>query len=84
MLHQASVDIAKEGERPIIDIDTLRHVNTQIISSLEEILRIQDEGRKLRAASEQAYQQIETELVTHTMNFAQQSSLLSGADEVKI
>jgi uncharacterized protein YaaN involved in tellurite resistance len=81
MLKQASVEIAKEGERPIIDIETLRYVNTQIISSLEDILRIQDEGRKMRTESERAYQQIEAELAAQSMKFAQQTSVLSGADE---
>jgi uncharacterized protein YaaN involved in tellurite resistance len=82
MLHQATVDIAKEGERPIIDAETLRHVNTQIISSLDEIVRIQEEGRKLRAESEKVYRDIEGELVAHTLKYAQQTSLLSGAQEV--
>jgi uncharacterized protein YaaN involved in tellurite resistance len=84
MLRQATVDIAKEGERPIIDIETLRHVNTQIISSLEDILRIQEEGRKLRAESEQAYAQIEGELAAQAMKFARSGSLLSGEQEVSL
>jgi uncharacterized protein YaaN involved in tellurite resistance len=83
MLRQASVDIAKEGERPIIDLETLRHVNAQIIGSLEDIMRIQEEGRKMRAESEKAYSQIESELVAQAIKYSAQTSLLSGAQEVQ-
>jgi len=83
MLRQATVDIARESERPVIDIDTLKHVNTQVIASLEDILKIQEEGRKLRAESEKAYQQIEDELAAQTMKFAENVSLISGGEEAR-
>lgn len=61
-LHQATVDTAKESERGIVDIETLQHTNKELISTLDEILTIQKEGREKRQAAEQELNKIENEL----------------------
>lgn len=64
MLKQGSIGIAKEAERSVVDMETLRQTNSDLITTVNEVLRIQDEGRQKRAAAEQELQQIETELKT--------------------
>lgn len=57
-----TVEIAKESERGIVDIETVKYTNEQLISTLDEVLRIQDEGRAKRKAAESELVRIETEL----------------------
>ena len=61
-LKTGSVEIAKESERSIVDIETVRHTNEQLITTLDEVLRIQDEGRTKRLAAENEMIKIENEL----------------------
>jgi len=62
MLKQGTVEIAQESERGIVDIETIAYTNQQLISTLDEVLRIQDEGREKRKAAEAELIRIETEL----------------------
>lgn len=61
-LRQATVDITREAERGIVDIETLTHTNEQLIATLDEIQQIQKEGRDKRIAAEAELGRIETEL----------------------
>ena len=61
-LHQGSVNIAKEAERGIIDLETLQKTNLELISTLEEVKQIQDDGRTRRAQAEAELEKIEGEL----------------------
>ena len=61
-LHQGSVEIAREAERGIIDIETLQKTNTELISTLEEVRQIQADGASKRAAAEVELGRIEGEL----------------------
>ena len=61
-LHQGSVAIAKEAERGIVDIETLQKTNLELISTLEEVRQIQDDGRARRQAAEAELEKIEGEL----------------------
>ena len=61
-LKQATVESAKEAERGIVDIETLRHTNEMLISTMDEVLAIQNEGRQKRAAAEKDLAQIEAQL----------------------
>ncbi len=61
-LHQGSVSIAKEGERGIVELETLKKTNQELISTLEEVRQIQDDGRARRAAAEEELGRIEGEL----------------------
>lgn len=63
-LKQGTVDIARESERGIVDLETVQHTNQQLISTLDEVLKIQDEGRAKRRAAETELVRIESELKT--------------------
>ena len=61
-LHQGSVDIARESERGIVDIETLQKTNQELIATLEEVRQIQADGAKKRAEAEAELGRIEGEL----------------------
>ncbi|MBR0353998.1 MAG: toxic anion resistance protein [Oscillospiraceae bacterium] len=61
-LHQGSVSVAQESERGIVDIETLKKTNEELIKTLDEVRQIQDEGRARRAAAEEELGRIEGEL----------------------
>ena len=61
-LHQGTVGIAKEAERGIVDMETLKKTNLELISALDEVRQIQDEGRERRAEAEEELGRIEGEL----------------------
>ena len=61
-LKVATIEAAKESERGIVDIETLRHTNESLISTLDEVMKIQTEGRAKRAAAESELQSMENEL----------------------
>ena len=61
-LKQGSVDIAKEAERSIIDIETLQHTNEQLIATLDEVMQIQRDGAQKRQEAEKELRRIEGEL----------------------
>ncbi|MBQ1322060.1 MAG: toxic anion resistance protein [Solobacterium sp.] len=63
-LHQATVEVAKESERGIVDIETLQHTNEELIATLDEVLAIQQEGHEKRQAAEAELARIESELHT--------------------
>ncbi|RGS70146.1 MULTISPECIES: toxic anion resistance protein [unclassified Mitsuokella] len=62
LLHQNSVETAKENERSIVDIETVREVNEKLIQTIEDTVRIQQEGRAKRQAAEQELTAIEGKL----------------------
>ena len=62
MLRMGTVATAQEAERSIVDIETLQHTNQELIATLDEVLRIQTEGREKRAAAEVELGKIEGEL----------------------
>lgn len=61
-LHTASVETAKEAERGIVDIETLKQTNASLITTLNEVVRIQEEGRAKRRAAESEMASMEAEL----------------------
>ena len=61
-LKTASVNVARESERGIVDIETLQTTNEQLISTLDEVLQIQREGRQKRYEAEVQLQKIEGDL----------------------
>ncbi|MDM1528951.1 toxic anion resistance protein [Myroides odoratimimus] len=67
MLKDSTVKIAKETERGIVDIETIRKVNTDIINTIDEIVRIQTEGREKRRAVEIELKEQENELKKHLL-----------------
>ena len=61
-LHQGSVEIAKESERGVIDIETLMETNQKLIQTMDEVLTIQQEGRQKRRDAEKELSNIEQQL----------------------
>jgi len=61
-LKMATIETAKESERGIVDIETLKVTNESLISTLDEVLRIQSEGRQKRKEAEVELNRIENEL----------------------
>ena len=61
-LKMATIDTVKESERGIVDIETLKQTNESLISTLDEVMHIQQEGREKRKAAEQEMQKLEMDL----------------------
>jgi uncharacterized protein YaaN involved in tellurite resistance len=62
MLKTSTTEIARESERGIVDIETLKHTNEQLIATFDEVMQIQQDGRAKRQAAEVEMQRIEAEL----------------------
>lgn len=61
-LHVASVETAKEAERGIVDIETLKKTNAELIQTLDDVMKIQRDGRVQRLAAEQEMAKMENDL----------------------
>ena len=61
-LHMASVETAKEAERGIVDIETLKKTNAELIQTLDDVMKIQHDGRTQRLAAEVEMAKMESEL----------------------
>ena len=68
MLKTNTIETAKENERGLVDIDTLKKTQANLISTLEETLRIQQEGRAKRKQAEQELSSMENELKQKLLN----------------
>ena len=66
-LKMGTIETAKESQRGIVDIETLQQTNKSLIETLDELNKIQSEGRAKRAAAEQELTRIEDELKTKMM-----------------
>ncbi|MCR4999725.1 MAG: toxic anion resistance protein [Lachnospiraceae bacterium] len=61
-LKVATIESAKESERGIVDVETLKHTNEQLISTIDEVLKIQADGKQKRAEAEKELVVIENQL----------------------
>lgn len=61
-LKMATIETARESEKGIVEIETLQHTNRQLIETLDEVMKIHDEGREKRRAAEVELTKIESEL----------------------
>lgn len=61
-LKMATLDTARESERGIVDMETLKATNESLISTLDEVMQIQKEGRQKRQEAEAEIRRLETEL----------------------
>ena len=61
-LHMASVETAKEAERGIVDIETLKKTNAELIQTLDDVMKIQADGRAKRQAAEVEMAKMESDL----------------------
>lgn len=71
-LKMSTIETAKESERGIVDIETLRMTNESLISTLDEVMRIQTEGRQKRKAAEAELQNIEEQLKNKLLQLKKQ------------
>ena len=62
MLHSSTVEVARESERGIVDIETLKNTNDLLIKTFDEVMQIQEEGRQKRAEAEVEMRRMEAEL----------------------
>ena len=62
MLKMATIETAKEAERSVVDIETLKATNENLISTLDEVMKIQSDGKQKRQAAEVELGRIEGEL----------------------
>lgn len=61
-LHLASVETARESERGVVDIETLKKTNAELIQTLDDVMKIQKEGREKRQAAEAEMRRMEGDL----------------------
>ena len=61
-LHMASVETAKEAERGIVDIETLKKTNAELIQTLDDVMKIQSDGRAQRLNAEAEMAKMENDL----------------------
>lgn len=69
-LKTATIETAKESERGIIDIETLKNTNKTLISTFDEVIKIQDEGRQKRKEAEAELRNIENEMRTKLLEIS--------------
>ncbi len=62
VLKDTTIEVAKESERGIVDIETLKNTNTMLIETIDEVMKIQEDGREKRKAAEVELLKIEKEL----------------------
>lgn len=78
ILKTGTIEIAKESERSVVDIETLKQTNEMLIESLTEVTRIQEEGRQARANAESELAQIEEELKSKLLALSTKSGSAEG------
>lgn len=77
MLRQNSTDVARENERSVIDIETLRDTTRQLIDTIKEVKQIHEEGAAKRKAAEEEILKIESELDTNMISTSNMLKLLN-------
>lgn len=77
-LKTATIETAKEAERGIIDIETLTQTNQTLISTFDEVLKIQEDGRAKRASAEVELQRIENEMREKLLTMTKSSAGSNG------
>ncbi|MHC1747676.1 MAG: toxic anion resistance protein [Cellulosilyticaceae bacterium] len=70
ILKTATIETAKESERGIVDMETLKYTNASLISTLDEVVRIQGEGKEKRRAAEVELSRLESELKQKLLNIS--------------
>lgn len=68
LLKQNSIDVARENERSVIDVETLRNTTQELINTFQEVKRIHEEGEKERNNAKRELQKLESELEATMIN----------------
>ncbi|AZP96223.1 toxic anion resistance protein [Latilactobacillus curvatus] len=83
MLKMSSIETAKENERGVVDIETLQKTQNDLVETLQETLKIQQEGREKRQVAEKELNHMENDLREHLLAYTQgQTTANSGPKEV--
>ena len=69
-LKMATIETAKESERGIVDLETLKQTNMTLISTLDEVMKIQEDGRQKRRAAEAELTQLEQDIKNKMLEMA--------------
>lgn len=77
-LKTATIETARESERGIVDIETLTATNQTLISTLDEVMKIQEDGRVKRKGAEEELQRIENEMRTKLLEMSRISGHTSS------
>lgn len=83
-LKMATIETAKEAERGIVDIETLTQTNQTLISTFDEVMKIQEEGRAKRASAEHELQRIENEMREKLLTMSRSSGNDAPAEDKNI
>lgn len=78
-LKTATIETAKESERGIVDLETLKSTNQTLISTLDEVMKIQQDGREKRRAAEAELVQLENEIKNKMLEMASGGNRQAGA-----
>ncbi len=81
LLREGQAKVGREVERGVVDVETLRKVNSDLIATLEETIRIQDEGRQKRLQAESEIVQLQGELRHKLIELRGQVPQISPPDE---
>ena len=73
-LQMSTIETAKASEQGIVDMETLKHTNESLINTLDEVVKIQDEGRQKRAEAEVELQRLEVDLKKKLLEMSQSRS----------
>lgn len=73
MLKQGTIETAQEAERGIVEIETLQQVNNDLIDTISEVIRIQQEGKEARANAEKELYNMEMQLKENLINIKKQA-----------
>ena len=68
MLHQSVIDTATATERGIVDIETIKYTNEKLISAIEEVAKIQQEGHAKRIQAQTELETMENDLKQRMLN----------------
>lgn len=77
MLKESTINVARETERGIVDIETIKKANNDIIQTIEQVLQIQRDGREKRKVVEQELLQSENELKQNLLKSSDDSKLIN-------
>ncbi len=81
LLREGSAKVGREVERGVVDVETLQKVNADLIATLEETIRIQEEGRTRRVQAEEEIGRLQVELKQKLLELRAQTPQIDGAGE---
>ena len=81
LLHTGSVKVGREVERGVVDVETLRKVNDELVGTLEETIRIQEEGRSRRQQAEGEIARLQSDLKQKLIELRGQGPQIAGGTD---